>query len=207
MSARSSPHQLTLFAEASRASRSALPESSKASTMSGGSGQNSRESSKKRSRKSSSPKTCQGCAKLDCVQCWPILPTSGSMRNGIVSVPPTSELRTSVTESGLSPTPTASAYGSNKGGSQGRLHAKPRKSLDGLLREGLLPTPTTSMGGGSYGNGSRKLDSLLPTPTVSGDWNRRGASPNSGDGLASVAGASVELREWMLGAPRGWTKI
>lgn len=37
-------------------------------------------------------------------------------------------------------------------------------------------------------------------------WNRRSASPKSGDGLASVAGASIRLREWMMGFPEGWSE-
>lgn len=45
---------------------------------------------------------------------------------------------------------------------------------------------------------------LLPTPTVCGDHNRKGASKHSGDGLSTVAGNSIALREYMMGLPLGW---
>lgn len=48
------------------------------------------------------------------------------------------DLRTAVT---LLPTPTASSYGSNRGGAAGRV-GKVRYSLDSMARQGLLPTPT-----------------------------------------------------------------
>jgi hypothetical protein len=60
---------------------------------------------------------------------------------------------------------------------------------------GLLPTPTASTGGREPdGKTGRKLVTvlkrgplpMLPTPTVKGDNNRKGASPTSGDGLATV---------------------
>jgi hypothetical protein len=47
----------------------------------------------------------------------------------------------------------------------------------------------------------------LPTPTLCGDWNRRGASPTSGDGLSAVGGPSIRLREWMMGLPRDWLAV
>ncbi len=49
---------------------------------------------------------------------------------------------------------------------------------------------------------------LLPTPTVKGNWNRAGASANSGDGLATAVGGSLNPRflEWMMGLPTGWTE-
>lgn len=53
---------------------------------------------------------------------------------------------------------------------------------------------------------------MFPTPTVSGNYNKKGASPNSGDGLATVirdGGAEGVLNpdwvEWLMGWPIGWT--
>mgnify|MGYP001236533317 CR=1 FL=1 len=69
------------------------------------------------------------------------------------------------------------------GGSSGRV-GKLRPSIDSILRM-----------------------ALIPTPTVCGDWNRRGASPRSGDGLGTLAGSSITLRGWMMGFPRGWTWV
>jgi hypothetical protein len=50
---------------------------------------------------------------------------------------------------------------------------------------------------------------LFPTPTVKGDYNRAGASKRSGDGLAAVAGGSLNPAwvEWLMNFPPGWTEI
>lgn len=64
--------------------------------------------------------------------------------------------------SSLLPTPTASDYGTNQGGASGRT-GKARPSLSTMARRGLWPTPT-----------------------VCGNHNKAGASPTSGDGLATA---------------------
>jgi hypothetical protein len=111
------------------------------------------------------------------------LPVSGSMRSGRISEHGISARRTSETASGwLLPTPSASSYGTNRGGSAGRVGPW-RPSLETLER------------------------ACLPTPTLCGDWNRRGSSPTSGDGLSAVAGPSIRLREWMMGLPRDWLAV
>lgn len=48
---------------------------------------------------------------------------------------------------------------------------------------------------------------MCPTPTVSGNYNRKGASANSGDGLATVVGGQLNPTwiEWLMGFPEGWT--
>lgn len=80
----------------------------------------------------------------------------------------------------------------------------------------MLPTPLKSDAGrgGSakhrveMGGGTRLTDfEKLPTPTVKGEYNAQSASPKSGDGLATVAGSSIALREWMMGAPRDWSGL
>lgn len=45
------------------------------------------------------------------------------------------------------------------------------------------------------------------TPSVCGNYNRKGASPTSGDGLATQAGGALnpEWVEWLMGWPLGWT--
>ena len=83
-------------------------------------------------------------------------------------------------ELNLLPTLTATAYGSNIGGSAGR---KGRKRVS--------------------------LRSLLPTLTVKGNHNRAGLSERSGDGLATALGSgplSPTWLEWYLGFPDGWTE-
>lgn len=47
---------------------------------------------------------------------------------------------------------------------------------------------------------SEREYSLWPTPTVSGNYNRKGASPNSGDGLATAC----KLETWATPTARDW---
>ena len=48
-----------------------------------------------------------------------------------------------------------------------------------------------------------------PTPTVCGNYNRKGASATSGDGLATVVGGALNPTwvEWLMGWPLGWTDL
>jgi DNA (cytosine-5)-methyltransferase 1 len=85
------------------------------------------------------------------------------------------------------PTPTAQSYGSNQGGAMGRC-GPVRYSLQSMAKRGLWPTPT-----------------------VHGNHNRKGLSPDSGDGLATAVKASVDggqlnptWVEWLMGFPSGW---
>jgi hypothetical protein len=50
---------------------------------------------------------------------------------------------------------------------------------------------------------------MWPTPTIDGNYNRAGASPKSGDGLATAVGGSLNptFVEWMMGLPRDWTEV
>jgi hypothetical protein len=85
-----------------------------------------------------------------------------------------------------------------------------------------LPTPTGSVGRSGApraldgGSGARRKLKRLATPTVSGNYNRRGSSETSGDDLmtqliAELGGkltGKVSLRrfvEWMMGFPQDWT--
>lgn len=215
---RSAPQQLEFAwsAEASHASPIPSPESDLEPPTSAISGPTTRASSARRRRPSSSSKTCQGCSLPRCVECWPTLPSSGSMRSGQLSALGRSAPRIDDRVSGsLLPTPTASTYGYNQGGSAGRSEQPKRPSLD-TIEKSWIPTPCAR---DTKGPSSRALKreggmdlpsmelSWLPTPTVSGEWNTRSASPRSGDGLATVAGSSIRLREWMMAAPEGWTSV
>jgi hypothetical protein len=50
---------------------------------------------------------------------------------------------------------------------------------------------------------------MWPTVTVSGNYNRKGASPTSGDGLATAVGGTLNPAwvEWLMGWPIGWTEL
>ena len=51
--------------------------------------------------------------------------------------------------------------------------------------------------------------SWLPTMTVNGNYNRKGASPTSGDGLATVLGGppNPTWTEWFMGLPMEWSDV
>lgn len=96
----------------------------------------------------------------------------------------------------------------------------------GMMLDGALypqQTPARLIKGGAGG-------ALLPTPTVCGNYNRKGASRNSGDGLATAVmriptptvnpsknsptpsqmrrnSLNPEWVEWLMGWPPGWTKL
>lgn len=152
--------------------------------------------------------------------------------------------------SSLLPTPTASTYGSNKGGASGRTGPE-RMSLETMARHAMWPTPKASdgqRGGGSPAEALRNSPCLpatvrlwptpsatlgtngglvtpekareggtliealsarttWPTPTIAGNYNRKGASPTSGDGLATAVGGQLNPTwvEWLMGWPLGWS--
>jgi hypothetical protein len=89
---------------------------------------------------------------------------------------------TLATYASLLPTPRAEGF--DAGGHRGKLD-----SIHSVVKAGLLPTPTATMEQQSrtYFGGNLTLGgALLPTPTVAGNHNRKGASPNSGDGLSTA---------------------
>lgn len=113
-------------------------------------------------RGSSSLRTLRLARPAGCVESGPICTLSDTEPVPSRFLPRTSERRTFAGVSSLLPTPTASDYGTNQGGASGRT-GKARPSLSTMARHGLWPTPT-----------------------VCGNYNRAGASPTSGDGLATA---------------------
>lgn len=123
----------------------------------------------------------------------------------------------------LLPTPSASTYGSNKGGAAGRT-GPAWPGLEQMVRS--IPTPLASDSRGSPGSGKRKSEvtqwiQRLPSPTA-GDSKASGAAGystasgrHSGTTLTdAVTGAASEgrsgtlnprLSEWLQGLPAGWT--
>ena len=113
-------------------------------------------------------------------------PRWGTMRNGECSARTMPAHLTSASASGLSlPTLTATECGTNTGVGQ-----EPRSGLSTMARKGLVPTPT-----------------------VCGNYNRKGASPSSGDGLATWAANPDGGRlnptwvEWLMGWPLNWSAM
>ena len=113
-------------------------------------------------------------------------PTSGSMLSGDVCRRRPLEHHIEDKGSGWLPTPTAANYGTNK---SIWPNSKARPSLQTMARH-----------------------NLWPTPTVKGDYNRKGASKASGDGLATAvkkmephSGGPLNPTwvEWLMGWPIG----
>ena len=129
----------------------------------------------------SSWKTAQCLFDEDLPESSLTLPRWGMMRDGVLSERTTLPLRINATESGFWPTIRAS-----DGERGGR----------GDLIQAIRGNPN-------------KHYKLWPTPTVCGNYNRKGASKTSGDGLATVAGGSLNPNwtEWLMGWPVGWTDL
>lgn len=98
-----------------------------------------------------------------------------------------SELLTSGAGSSLLPTPSASRYGSNKGGAKGRTR-KERPSLDTLAKRGLLATPTAT------------ANQLSPSMTKWPGCKAWQAIHPPGPLLPSFV-------EWMMGFPTDWSAL
>jgi hypothetical protein len=114
------------------------------------------------------------------------------------------------TESGLSPNGVDSFHTPNTTGLDGGSNS--RRALKKKLEK--LPTPNARDWKDSQTAGNRKSPGLgvvahWATPTVCGNYNRKGASKNSGDGLATQAGGSLNPMwvEWLMGWPVGWTDL
>lgn len=127
-----------------------------------GSGTPSGTSSLRSGRGSSSSRTSRAGRDDGCPRCGETCTCSDTERASSRFLPPTSGPRTSGDGSSLLPTPSASSYGTNQGGAAGRV-GRVGPSLQTMAAK-----------------------NLWPTPTVSGNWNRAGASPKSGDGLATA---------------------
>jgi len=113
------------------------------------------------------------------------------------------------------PTPTDASKGGGTSRSGDRIGETP--TLQGMARKGTWPTPRAedARGGKSTTPGGARADGLAaqvrlwPTPSVCGNYNRKGASPTSGDGLQTRVGGQLNPTwvEWLMGWPLGWTDL
>lgn len=175
------PGQMS-FAGAFPANPTASPASDKEPATPGGSGRNSRASSRHSAPTPCSSKTCLGSGEVVCETCWPTLPLSGSMRSGRASEQATSEHLTAASDSSCWPTPTACEYGSSQNGIGGACErpSAHTPSLYTIARQ--WPTPTANLEGRgarsaeatarrfkeNRGRGANLHDfaALWPTPTA-----------------------------------------
>lgn len=154
---------LTWFLGASRARTSVSPDlETDLTELAAASGRKWVGSFAKYDHGASTWKTAQCSLLEDSTEFWGTWPRCGSMRNGECFQRPALELRTSASESGLLPTPVTVDTGSYFN----------RSASDGAA---LRPTL-----------GAMAKYDLWPTVTVHGNYNRKGASKSSGDGLATA---------------------
>lgn len=165
---------LTSCLEGFRAKTSPPPGKAQESTESApDSGESSRESFAKFDLATRSWRTAQCCflgVSDEFSETWP---KSGMMLRGSCSELTTSELRTCESEFGFS--------------RRTRARWLTPMATDGLrTRFGMksLAKRFMHMNGGSLA-GQIAFETVFPTPTVSGNYNRKGASKKSGDGLAT----------------------
>jgi hypothetical protein len=122
----------------------------------------------------------------------------------------------------LWPTPQARDFRSGDHPDSPRAQRKRAQGWSPNLNDVVLwPTPTSTLGtnGGRVTptkarEGGTLIEALSArtmwaTPTVCGNNNRAGASPKSGDGLATQAGGALNPTwvEWLMGWPLGWTDL
>ena len=118
-------------------------------------------------------------------------PKQGLMRDGVCSELTMSVPRTDVKGSGYWPTPDCQNH---------RDGSKLRK--DNNVAEG-----------GRHGVSLHHAVYHWPTPTVNGNYNRKGLSKTSGDGLATAVKSCEDGQlnpnwvEWLIGWPIGWTDL
>jgi hypothetical protein len=119
-------------------------------------------------------------------------PRWGTMRNGECWERQTWERHISGSESGFWRTPKA-----QDGGRRGNY--KDKVKLDIYLQKGHTLDLCEQV----------RWPHLWPTPTVCGNYNRKGASKTSGDGLATAVGGTLNPAwvEWLMGWPIGWTEL
>ena len=113
------------------------------------------------------------------------------------------------------PTPTKHEFSTDIDHLEGRLKKHGRVSVT-LACWVMLPTPRASDGAKGGPNqlqgGKPPLANIAAhwaTPTECGNYNRKGASPTSGDGLATQAGGALNPTwvAWLMGWPLEHTKL
>jgi len=114
---------------------------------------------------------------------------------------------------GLWPTP-----GANPRDATARRYRRGNPNLAASVqaRQGRWPTPQAKdwrsgkVSAQTRNRNSRPLNEAVhwATPTMHGNWNRKGASATSCDGLATQAGGQLNPAwlEWLMGWPIGWTE-
>lgn len=98
----------------------------------------------------------------------------------------------------------------DSGPTQGKRNSRGEPKLSAEVLMWPTPTANCSTGAGHQGReGGLNLQTAVKyaTPTVCGNYNKKGASAKSGDGLATQVGGALnpDWVEWLMGWPIGWT--
>ena len=148
-------------------------------------------------------------------------PRSGTMQSGIAyRLPPLVRL-TDETGFGLWLTPQAGDAKACQTGTQNQVmlahqvmwptpQASPNQNRDTKPKPSAINgTHGWSLAGAVHDSFSTKPHRQWPTPTICGNYNRKGASKTSGDGLATAVGGTLNPTwvEWLMGFPLGWTDL
>jgi len=127
------------------------------------------------------------CEHVDSAQYSKNLTAWGMMQDGVCWGLGTSARLIDEIGCGYLPIPTASNYGSNQGGAQGRTGEK-RLSLQSMARKNMWPTPTAH----NAKECNAPAESNRNTPTLA----------------AQVGGKlNPDWVEWLMGWPIGWTDL
>ena len=140
------------------------------------------------------------------------LPRWGMTVDGLLWERPTLEPIISEKGCGLSPNGVDSFHTPNTTGLDGGSNS--RKAIKRRMEN--WPTPTSHMAKetNAPSEHTRNTPTLTAqvnwaTPTVCGNYNRKGVSKTSGDGLATQVGGKLNPTwvEWLMGWPLGWTDL
>ena len=190
--------KLTSSAAGSPAKTLALPERAQALPVSGQVfGTKCIESLASYDRDSSSWRTSQRCFLEGWIPFSQTFPRSGMTQSGTLFQLQPLVRRTAEIVSGLWPTPSASQM--------------PCEGTVRLCRQRWLAGDVTLEEASAIaGRDVRKSQGKVAawaTPTVNGNYNRKGSSKTSGDGLATQVGGKLNPQwvEWLMGFPIGWT--
>ncbi len=140
---------------------------------------------------SRSLKTAQLSFLEDLTGCLLILPRSGLMRNGELWERPMWAPRTIDKESGFWQTPVADDCVNR---AKGKINSRGEPKLSAQVMRWATPSASDAQRGGTITDAMTgqslvqmvNTPSKWPTPTVCGNYNRKGMSANSGDGLATA---------------------
>lgn len=207
------PQKSTLSRQGSRVNRTVLREKVEAIVMSVIYGEKLQECSERLNRAGSSVKIrrvySQGRISVISSECSTTLPRWGIASGGEYGELATSEPRIEEIEYSLwVGTPTACASKRSAKFKKGRI-PNPAEFAENF------PTPMASQIGDCPSERKRHTPCLesyvmqFPTPTVYGNYNRKGATKTSGNGLATVVGGKLNPTwvEWLMGFPLGWTDL